>query len=114
MDELKALAENIVACILWEECKEENYYRNRVLKMLTEACNTRTPELPDPCSVEQWEKITGEKLPKDTIVRVCYGSGNVHIMELRDFYQIPKREWVHKKWCYVAIPGKPAPKGRRE
>ena len=30
--------------------------------------NTQTPELPDPCTVEQWEEITGETFPDDGLV----------------------------------------------
>lgn len=34
------------------------------------AWNTRIPELPDPCTVEQYEEITGETLPDDRAVWV--------------------------------------------
>ncbi len=30
--------------------------------------NTRTPELPSPCTVEQYEEITAEKFPDDGLV----------------------------------------------
>ncbi len=38
---------------------------DKLQKQLERLKNTRTPELPSPCTVEQYEEITGEKFPDD-------------------------------------------------
>lgn len=46
----------------------EVFVSNKERSAATTVWNTRTPALPDPCTVEQWEEITGETFPDDGAV----------------------------------------------
>ncbi len=75
------------------------------------AWNTRTPELPNPCSVEQWEEITGETFPDDGIVFYKVMAGKTKMLKNPYFEMIKYRKvkLLDKSNLYIVQTAKPGP-----
>jgi Lar family restriction alleviation protein len=82
--------------------------------------NTRTPELPNPCTIEQYEKITGEKFPENgavwrqEILSDLKGEYVVyHLTTWKNYkpYASPEilEKWLKKNQPAIVQPGLEAP-----
>ena len=75
-----------------------------IIGFIRDLVSTRTPVLPDPCTVEEYEKITGEKFPDDGLVwyRFCGETKYKHI-------EYGKVKNVKHKPFIIVQTAKPAP-----
>ena len=79
MDELKADMLKQLEFVEWLKSQGiynpmESFTTMERMFCVYKALNTRTPELPEKCTVEQYQQITGEKFPDDGAVHYRIGN----------------------------------------
>ena len=74
---------------------------NNLLNMVIDEC---TPELPDPCTVEQWQQITGKIFPDDgyCLMKTTYGKWKTLLWK-------DAKNFTANILIYIVQTAKPAP-----